>query len=301
MGTASRRLGLVGAVLIGSTSVLSSASAFASSTTTTLSPATIAAGNAYAFRLLDEQAVPRGATLVRHFAKGLSMQSEPAISIGLQTATHRYLLASPIDLDAFVRGHLRRGESVTGTGTSGAPGASATDSVSVALTCNSPHVSYCGLQYAMTTAKGGRAELRVDLQVVWLPIADVKMPTNGVVSVTGYGDTSLPRGSSRPVTVVLSHRQALALRTVISKLKISGGGLCMEDETLLKISVSAGSSSSVQWSATADNCPGVLLVAGHDRSAQLDDHNCALWQLVRSFFPAGEANATKGAIGYCGE
>ena len=276
-------------------------SAFAESTTTTLSPATVLAGRAYAMKLLDEQAVPEGATLVQRFTTHLPMQSEPSITLGLQTATHRYVLPASIVLDEFVLGHLRKGESVTSTGTSNGPGQRPTDSVSLTLPCSNPHVTYCSLQYATTQTTSGQTELRIDVQVDWLPIANLKMPTNGVVSVTGYGDTSLPQGSSHPFTVVLSHQQALALRVVISKLKESGGGICSESVTLLKISVSSATSSSVQWRATANTCPGVLSVSRRGHDAQLDDHNCALWQLVRSFFPAGAADATKGAIGYCGE
>jgi hypothetical protein len=301
MGRKRRALGLLSVALCCVAGGLVTPSAFATTTTTTLSAATIAAGKAYATTLMNEQAVPRGATLVGHFTRDLPMQSQPSLSIGLQTITRRYLLGSSIDVVQFVRGHLRKGEAVTGTGSGGGANGRSTESVAVSLPCESPHVTYCGLQYATTEAKSGQTELRIDLQVDWLPTSNVKMPTRGVVSLTGYGDTSLPRGSSDPFTVVLTHQQVLALRVAISKLKNSGGGTCHEDELLLKISVTDGTSSSVQWSATADVCPGVLHITSHQGSAQLDDHNCALWQLVRSFFPAGKADATKGAIGFCGE
>jgi hypothetical protein len=75
----------------------------------------------------------------------------------------------------------------------------------------------------------------------------------------------------------------------------------MEDEQLLTISVASSNSTTVLWHATADVCPGVLRVFANSESLQLDDHSCALWQLIRSFFPAGRADATKGAIGFCGE
>ena len=300
MGTRARRAGLLSVAIL-SASCLVTPSAFASSTTSTLSLATVAAGRAYATKLLDEQAVPAGATLVSHFTTELSAQGQQSFSTGEQTATRRYLLATSIDLQQFVRGHLRKGESVSGTGTEGGPNESPAETVTVNVACANPHVTYCGLDYATTTVKSGRTELRVDVEVVWLPIANVKMPTSGVVSLTGYGDASLPQGSSHPFTVELNHSQALALRVAISKLKNSGGGTCMEDELLLKISVTNGSSTSVQWRATADTCPGELLITGRGAHAQLDDRNCALWQLVRSFFPPGKADATKGAIGYCGE
>ncbi len=55
----------------------------------------------------------------------------------------------------------------------------------------SPHVTFCGVYYQTTQAKDGEQELRVDVQVIYLPILHVKMPTDGVVTVTGYGTTSL--------------------------------------------------------------------------------------------------------------
>jgi hypothetical protein len=155
--------------------------------------------------------------------------------------------------------------------------------------------------YETTLASDGQQELRMDLEVVWLPIVVEEMPTEGIVSVTGYGDNSLPNGSSDPFTVALSHSQAVALRTDISKLKDGSEGVCTEDEQLLTISVASSTTTTVVWRATADVCPGVLSVVAESGNAQLDDHSCALWQLVRSFFPAGKADATKGAIGYCGE
>jgi hypothetical protein len=275
-------------------------SAFAG-TTTTLSPATIAAGKAYATQLLSEQPVPSGATPVSHFSTPLALQSQEAFKVGNQIISRRYLIPSSVGIEDFVRGHLHRGEAVVGTGTGGGPNERTVYSVSVSLPCVSRHVTFCGLQYETTTTPSGREELRIALQIDWLPIVIVKMPTKGVVSVTGYGDNSLPQGSSDPFTVTLSHSQAVALRVDISKLKDSAGGECMEDEQLLRISVAPSNSTTVVWHATADVCPGVLAVVTKSGIVGLDDHSCALWQLVRSFFPTGKADATKGAIGFCGE
>ena len=270
-------------------------------TTTTLSRGNIAAGRAYAIQRLDQQPVPPGAKLVQHLPTPLAENGEGPSNGGLRDVTREYLLPSSVDVDAFVRTHLRKGESVNETGSGSAPNANPTYNIGVTLRCVSRHVTYCGLVYQTTLTKDGQQELRMDLQVDWLPIVIVKMPTKGVVSVTGYGDNSLPRGSSDPFTVTLSHSQAVALRIDISKLKDSAGGECMEDEQLLTIAVASSTTKLVVWRASADVCPGVLTVVAKSGTIQLGDHSCALWQLVRSFFPAGKADATKGAIGFCGE
>jgi hypothetical protein len=282
-------------------------SAFAGSTptppvtTTTLSPSTVAAGKAYALARLNQQPVPPGAKIVAHLPTPLTGSGEGPPGAGLRDASREYLLPASVDVDAFVRSHLLLGESVNETGSGSAPHTNTTYYIGVTVPCASRHVTYCGVTYETTLASDGQQELRMDLEVVWLPIVVEEMPTEGIVSVTGYGDNSLPNGSSDPFTVALSHSQAVALRTDISKLKDGSEGVCTEDEQLLTISITSSTSEVVVWRATADVCPGVLSVVAKSGNAQLDDHSCALWQLVRSFFPAGKADATKGAIGYCGE
>ena len=94
------------------------------------------------------------------------------------------------------------------------------------------------MYFTSTEAKNGEQELRVDAQVIYLPILHVTMPTDGTVTVTGYGKTSPADPSSDPSSVVLTHQQALHLRSAISHLKDMGqNGMCMEDSILLKIKV----------------------------------------------------------------
>jgi hypothetical protein len=270
-------------------------------TTSTLPPAAFSAGRAYAAQLLNQLPVPPDATPVHQLPTPLSENGNGPTNVGTHFVTRGYLLPTSVDVEAFVRAHLPKGAAVDETGSGYAPNKNLTNSIGVTLRCVSRHVNYCGAVYQTTIATSGQQELRMDLQVDWLPIDVVTMPTDGVVSLTGYGDNSLPRGSSHPFTVRLSHSQAVALRTDISKLKESAGGECMEDEQLLRISITSPTTSTVVWHATADVCPGVLAVVTKSGVVGLDDHSCALWQLVRSFFPAGKADATKGAIGFCGE
>lgn len=297
MGTKTNRV-ITALALSGVVFGLSFGSAVAGSSPTTvatLSPATIAAGKAYATKLLDEQPVPSGATSVRRLPTPVYMQAEELFSVGNEIVSRDFLIPSSVDIDQFVSGHLRKGESVTGTGTVAGPNTSPVFSVTVSLACVSRHVTYCNLEYQTTISKSGQQELRVDLQVDWLPIVVVKMPTTGVVTVTGYDKTSVAEGSRGPVKVVLTHDQALKLRGAIASLKESGGGFCMEDSTLLKIAISSGSSNSPTWSAVGDECPGALSIDADGTRVGLDDHSCSFWRVVSTLFPAGEADATKGS------
>lgn len=267
--------------------------------TTTLSAHTSALARRYATTLLNQAPVPSGARLVTHLPTPLDNNGGTPGRNGLTDVHRDYLVSASFVVETFVTGHLRNGYTVNGTGNSFAPGVNHVTSVNVNLPCPSRHVTYCGLTYSATIAKNGQGELRLDLQVVWLPITTVEMPTIGAVSVTGYGTTSLMGPSSDPTTVVLSFSQAQQLHTAITTLKNSDGGLCMEDETLLKIVVTPTNRSSVRWSATADACPGVLAVQASKSSTGLDDHSCAFWRLVASFFPTGTAKGTKAQARNC--
>jgi hypothetical protein len=299
MGKRIRTIGLLIVALLSVTIGLATPSAFAGTTTTTLSPATVAAGRAYAVHLLSQQPLPSGATPVRHFATPLAIQSQEAFLVGGQIVSRGYLIPASVDIDAFVRGHLRKGEAWAGNGTGNGPGESTVYSISVSLPCTSRHVTYCGLQYETTTTPNGRQELRIALQIDWLPVVTVKMPTTGVVTVTGYGETTACCGSSKPASVVLTRQQAEKLSKAVATLKESGEGMCMEDATVLKISITDPTTGAVTWRAVGDACPGVLSISSKSTNVALDDRSCALWQVVATFFPAGEADATRGEAKTC--
>jgi hypothetical protein len=270
-----------------------------SMTTTTLSAATIAAGHAYALSLLDEQPVPPSAQLVERLPTPIAPSGDLFEGEVVRAVDHEYLLPSWVDVDEFVRSHLRTGESVNETGTGTSPNAYPVDNIGVTVPCSSPHVTSCGLFYTTTRATNGEQELRVDVQVIWLPIEHVKMPLTGVVTVTGFGKISLMNRSSEPVSVVLSRNQALQLRSVIASLKLSSGGICAEDSELLTVAVTPARGGAVFWRADADECPGVLSVGGRSSQAMLDDRSCALWRVVDSFFRTGEAVGTKQGSTVC--
>lgn len=277
---------------------LPSISALAAPATTTTLPATIvAAGNAYALHLLNAQPIPSEAREVTSLPTPLAPNGDVGESAGVRQAHHLYLLPQSVSVDQYVRAHLPDGEKVTETGSGNAPNTYPVYNLGLSLLCVSSHITFCGVYYQTTEAKNGEQELRVDVQVIYLPIVHATMPTSGVVTVTGYGQTSLMDGSSNPTSVVLTHHQALTLRTVVAELKDFGGGLCMEDSLMLKISVVKGGK--VVWAATADECPGALTITSAKANLTLYDRSCSFWHVVDSFFASGTANGTKSDSKVC--
>jgi hypothetical protein len=118
------------------------------------------------------------------------------------------------------------------------------------------------------------------------------MPVSGTVTVTGFGVTSLVRGSSHPSSVTLSAYQALELRAAIESLSPeSGNPVCMEDSALLYVRVTRDDKTI--WNAIADECPGVLRVIDPAISHLMNDRSCSFWHLVNGFFTANQATATR--------
>jgi hypothetical protein len=254
----------------------------------------VAAGNDYAHHVLNVQPIPPGAREVASLPTPLAGSGEVGGGTGVRGAHHLYLLPMSVDVDRYVRAHLPSGEKVTGTGSAFAPNTYPTYNLSISLTCVSPHITFCGVFYTTTEAKNGEQELRVDVQVIYLPVLDVKMPTSGVVTVTGFGKISLVEESSDPTSVVLTHHQILALRRAIARLKdMSTSGFCAEDSQLLKINIVKDGN--VVWTATADECPGALSITSAETNVNLYNRSCPFWHVVNSFFPSGAAGGTKTA------
>jgi hypothetical protein len=276
------------------------AAAPTTTTSTTLPTTIVLQGNAFTRHFLNAQPIPPDARRVVTLATPLAPNGDFGDSPLIRQDHHFYLLPMSVSVDQFVRAHLLKGERVTETGSGSSPNAYPTYNLGVSLKCVSPHITFCGVYYQTTEANNGEQELRVDVQVIYLPILHVKMPTDGVVTVTGYGQTSLMDASSEPASVVLSHHQALTLRTVIATMKNLGfEDTCMEDSLLLKIKVVKHGS--IVWSATADACPGALAISSATSNPILDGRSCPFWHVVDTFFRAGTAKATKSQINGCAD
>lgn len=267
------------------------ATATADATTTTLPLATITAGNAYAQHLLGEQPVPPNVR--RTNSLPVPVGSLPVVGglADVRKAHHLYVLPASVDVDRYVRAHLPKGEAVAVSGSSTGSGPQ-TELLGLSSICDSAHVTYCVVYYVTCPTKSGQQELAITAEVSYLPILHVKMPTDGVVTLTGYGMTSPANPSSDPTSVVLTHAQALTLRSAIEGLKDLGSNSgCMEDSLLLKIKIVKDAK--VVWSATADICPGALTITSATSNAILNNRNCSFWHTVDSDFPAGAATSTK--------
>ncbi|HUZ40698.1 MAG TPA: hypothetical protein VMU68_04820 [Acidimicrobiales bacterium] len=288
----------LGAAWLGFSSTFSAAGATSATSTTTLPATIVAAGNAYALQLLKAQPIPPSAREVDSLPTPLTGTGDVAGGVGLRLAHRLYLLPMTVDVDQYVRAHVPSGEKVTETGTGGGPNVATVDTLGLSLTCVSPHITYCGVAYSTTEAKNGEQEMRVDVQVIYLPILNVKMPTSGVVTVTGFGKISLMNASNNPTSVVLTHHQVLALRRAIASLKdMSNSGFCAEDSLLLKIKIV--NDGNVIWTATADECPGALSISSAKTNVTLYDRSCPFWHVVNSFFPSGAAGGTKTGSKVC--
>jgi hypothetical protein len=73
----------------------------------------------------------------------------------------------------------------------------------------------------------------------------------------------------------------------------------MEDSTLYTISVASSANAKPFWSATADECPGRLIIKYAGRQVSLNARSCSLEKLVGSFFPSGTAEATTADLKVC--
>jgi hypothetical protein len=277
---------------------LPTASASASPATTTTLPASVlAAGTAYARHLLSEQPVPPGARTISSLPTPEGSLPVVGGTADVRSAHHFYLLPESFQVDRYVLAHLPSGENANGTGTLHAPNAANVYTLTVSGTCVSPHVTFCVIYYVSTQTKSGEQELAITAQDSYLPILHVKMPTTGVVTITGYGKTSI-FGSSDPTSVVLTHDQVLQLRSAIEGMKDLGTNSgCMESSLLLKIKIVK--SGKVVWSAAANDCPGALTITSTKTNGSLDNRNCTFWHAVDSFFPGGTAKGTRAARATC--
>lgn len=269
----------------------------AAPTTTTQPVNYLVAGNQYARHLLRLQPIPPNAHKVATLPTPIRPNGVGSSGDPTSHAWGLYLVPRSVSVQQFVRGHLPNGETVSGSGSGEGPQEAPLETLELSATCESPHITYCGVTYTTTVATNGDQELRVDADVTYLPIIDEQMPTNGSVTVTGYGKLSLVNSSTEPTSVVLTHTQVLSLHTAVAQLKDFNGGMCMEDSLLLKIKIVRHGE--VVWSASADECPGALSVARPHSTTTLDDRSCAFWHVVDSFFKKGTARGTIAGSKVC--
>ena len=140
---------------------------------------------------------------------------------------HLYLLPASVSVDEYVRAHLPSGEKVTGTGTGSCTKCQPrVQPRRVAHVRQSPRHLLRHLLRRRPKRRTASKNCASTSKSIYLPILHVKMPTDGVITVTGYGKTSLMDGRAIPSSVDLEPRQALRLRTAIEGLKDLGTASC---------------------------------------------------------------------------
>ncbi len=132
------------------------------------------------------------------------------------------------------------------------------------------------------------------------------MPSTGIVTITGYGSSSPANPSTQPRSLVLTDSQAAAVRRRIAEIptlpQSAGPVICMENETVFRISVKGvPSSPRTVWVAQAERCPapGILYVHGQSVGRPEAGRYCTLKTLLLSFFPKGSVNATRKELRSC--
>ena len=252
----------------------------------------------YATSLFARIPVPPSATPIAPPSKPLLAVTGSPIFSHVVHLTRYYVLPASFSVGRFAKSHFAASE-WQGTGSSSDGGYRTSYSLAGLGLCRDRHATYCSVTYTTTAISNAQQELRIDVDVAWAAIHTVYLPTSGAVTLTGYERLSLMNASSGPVDVTLNASQVQRLRTAISRLRSSPGGMCMEDSTLYKISVAAKSGATVLWSAVADECPGTLTVTSKSARVALNDRSCALEHLVSTFFPAKEAQGTKAGLKVC--
>jgi hypothetical protein len=257
-----------------------------------------AAGRTFALTLFSKIPLPSGVNRLSTPVEPLqSVTGSPEYLNAVDVARY-YRVSSSVDITTFAESHFPKNESL-GTASTPNGGYHTSASFSALSMCPNRHVAYCSVTYSASALNKSQQELRIDIDVVWTPIRVVRLPTSGVVTLTGYEKTSLMNSSSEPVKVVLTSSQVVKLRSAIAQLRTSPGGLCMEDSTLYKISVTPSDKGDAFWSATADECPGQLNVKTQGHLIELNARSCPLETLISSFFPPHSARGTKQGLEAC--
>jgi hypothetical protein len=255
-------------------------------------------GRTYAATSFSKVPLPSGALRLSTPNEPLHPVTGSLGSIHSVDITRYYLLPSSFGLSSFAESHFPRSQ-WQGSGSSFDDGYHFSDSFSAMPLCPNRHAAICEVTYSGVVLARKQQELRVDVSVVWLVVHVGRLPTTGVVTVTGYDKISLMNPSSDPVRVTLNASKSSKLRSAVVQLRTSPGGECTEDSTLYTISVASRSDSKVLWSAIADECPGELVVTGQGSRFALNGCSCPLERLVATLFPSTEAQGTRSGLKVC--
>lgn len=253
---------------------------------------------AYAWSVLATVPVPPGATPVNSLpvtlinAPLINATGFPLTVSGIVTVSRNFEVPASVDIAAYFAAHLPSNREPVGCRTYGYGYNGATQySCQRTLACANRHAALCGAAYNFETI-GQQQELRISVYVVWRTIVSASFPSGGVVTVTGYAQSSAMSGSSGPISARPTYAQRRTLAAALAGLRLAPGGMCMEDGWLFTITVRSSVQGRVVWQAKADICPGTVAVSWSGHKVALNGHNCALAHAVRAVLPPA-ARATR--------
>jgi hypothetical protein len=260
-----------------------------------------ASGSQFASSLFTKILIPTGAKRVAQLSQRIKQAVAPIVPTdrrNLIDVAQEFLVPESDNVGKYLDRH-QQPTRVMSTGIVDAESATGSYHYNYLLWCPNRHVAYCDATYSVMPVHGMQ-ELRIDVQVLWVPIRPVFMPTSGIVTLTGFRTLSEFGQPVKSVSVVLTHTQAVKLRRVIASLQPTiDGFFCSLDATVFKISIAAREGGPPIWSASAHQCPGVLYIDSSGKTVMLDDHLCSLHQLVSSFLPAATAVGTTSDLKFC--
>lgn len=266
-----------------------------------LSSQVSASGAQFANSLFTKILIPIGARRVEQLSQPIRQAVAPVVPSdrrNLIDVAQEFWVPDSDNVSKYLDRH-QQPTRVMSTGIVDAVGASRPYHFNYLLWCPNRHVAYCDVTYSVVPVVGGVQELRIDVQVLWVPIRPALMPTSGIITLTGFRTLSEFGQPVKSVSVDLTHTQAVQLRHVIARLQPTiDGFFCSLDATVFKISIAARQGATANWHAIAHQCPGVLYIDSSGKTVMLDDHLCSLHKLVASLLPA-TAVGTTIALKFC--
>ncbi|MDA8296837.1 MAG: hypothetical protein M0004_09670 [Actinomycetota bacterium] len=286
------RAGLFTALLLGATALPPSAASWAARPTS--SP------GALAHRLLALAPLPPGARPCG--ARGGEMAKAPGELVGIAPVTDadRCVTATsgPALVQAYLRGHLAKGATLSSIGSGSGRGA-VQFFVSEALSIDNPHVYLAHLVYTARTAARDTTVLRVDAQVVWVPLrpAGARLSSSGHATLTGYRQLSLAAAPRGPVREAIGQAALAHLAALANSLTEGPSHLeCMEDTILYRLQVRTHHRTE---QLVGHQCGAEVALSINGRLlAPLSDRHCALLQAVQQLLPSA-ARASRQASAGC--
>lgn len=259
-------------------------------------------GSQFAGSLFTRILIPTGTQRVGKLSQPIKQAVAPIVPSdrrNLIDVAQEFLVPKSVNLSQYLN-HHQQPTRVLSTGIVEPEGLRGKYHYNYLLWCPNRHVAYCDVTYSVVPVGGGVQELRIDVQVLWVPIQPVLMPTSGSVTLTGFKTISELGQPVKSVSVVLTGSQAAKLHQVIASLKPTiDGFFCSLDTTVFRISVAVRQGGPVTWHASADQCPGILYIYTSGKTMMLDDHRCSLHQVVASLLPSIGAKGSRAALKQC--